>query len=251
MPTPPVMPTPVTPVTPPTGTRGDAERVFEQTIRTIEAEADNDPELKELMRNLRRMMDANGGDPAAAPSPSRPPAPRPGMAAGCPSPSYPVSALRWERFPIRVYIEEVDLTRRGYSEQRKAEIVRLIMQGLGSWAAATGGRVGSVTHVEDFRGADLNIVFRNGTGNTIHDGVQGSVIRHATIMWDVDRWEAFGDKDHRIVNGMAHEMGHVLGITAHPETPGTLMVDGPEQLTFTGPQSADVAAILAKYGSCR
>jgi len=205
-----------------------------------------------VLRNLQRMMETNGPN-ASLPSPATASAPSNARTplAPCTSPSYPVSGLRWERFPIRVYIEQVELTRRGYSDQRKAEIVRLIMQGLGSWAHATRGRVGSVTLVADFAEADLNVVFRNGMGNTIHDAVQAGIIRHATIVWDVDRWEAFSDKDHRIVNGFAHEMGHVLGIVGHPTTPNTLMVDGPEQLTFEGPQTDDVAAILAKYGICK
>jgi protein TonB len=230
----------------------DFMKTYKETIGTLQQEAATDPELRQLLANLQRMLEANGlsaslPSPPAAPVPSGARAP----AAPCASPSYSVSGLRWERFPIRVYIEQVDLTRRGYSDQRRAEITRLIMQGLGSWSQATGGRVGNVTLVPDFADANLNVVFRNGTGNTIHDAVQSGTIRHATILWDVDRWEAFSDKDHRIVNGLAHEMGHVLGIAAHPTTPNTLMVDGPEQLTFEGPQPADVAAILAKYGICK
>jgi hypothetical protein len=166
-------------------------------------------------------------------------------------PSYSVTPLRWERFPIRVYIEEVDLDRRGFSAVRKAKIVALIMKGLDSWSDATGGRVGSVTQVRDFRNSDVNVVFRNGTGNTMHDSVHGPFIRHATIMFDIQRWETFPDKDHRIVNGIAHEMGHVLGIGQHTSMPGTLMTDGPEQVTFESPQAADVNSILAKYGLCR
>jgi hypothetical protein len=46
-------------------------------------------------------------------------------------------------------------------------------------------------------------------------------------------------------------MGHVLGIGQHTSMPGTLMTDGPEQVTFESPQAADVNSILAKYGLCR
>jgi TonB family protein len=218
---------------------------FDRTVRSLGLDSDNDPAVRKALDDLRAMLsDANGvrgRGPSAAPV----------KACVAAEPSYSVTPLRWERFPIRVYIEEVDLDRRGFTAVRKAKIVALIMKGLDSWSAATGGRVGSVTQVRDFRNADVNVVFRNGTGNTIHDALQGPFIRHATIMFDIQRWEAFADNDHRIVNGIAHEMGHVLGIGQHTSMPGTLMTDGPEQLTFEAPQAADVNSILAKYGMCR
>jgi hypothetical protein len=170
--------------------------------------------------------------------------------AACSQPAYPVTALRWESFPIRVYIEEPELVRRGYSTARITSLVQIMMNGLGAWSAATGGRVGSISRTTDFNNSQLNIVFRNGTGNTLHDSVQGEFIRRATILWDVDRWEQFSDRDHRHLNGMAHEMGHVLGIVSHPTTPGSLMIDAPEQLSYSGPQTIDVNSILNKYGRC-
>ena len=165
-------------------------------------------------------------------------------------PNYPVTALRWESFPIRVYIEDVELTRRGFSAARTAAIADLIMRGLGSWAAGTSGRVGAVTRVTDFNASHLNVVFRNNTGNTIHDSRSGNFIRHATILVDPHFTEAFSDRDHRWVNMAAHEMGHVLGIVEHPTgITGSLMVDEAEQLRYTGPQTIDINSMLIKYGA--
>ena len=182
----------------------------------------------------------------------------------CPTPSYDVTPLRWEAFPILVYIEEPELTRRGYSPERTRQIVQLIMKGLGSWADATGQRVGAIQRVTDYSKSQLNVVFRNGTGNTIHGRVQGDFIRHATIMMDIMKNESFGapfvqtyegrsftdGADHRTVYTAAHEMGHVLGIVRHPESSGSLMVDSPEQMFYEGPQPIDVNAIMKKYGAC-
>lgn len=166
-------------------------------------------------------------------------------------PAYPVTPRRWERFPIKVYFEIPELQRRGYSPQRVSELVSLFTKGLGSWSAATGGTIGTIVQVTNYTEADLNIVFRNGTGNTVWDTTEGDFIRHATILWDVNRWEGFGtERNHRHVNGMAHEMGHVLGIGAHPTLPGSLMIEAEEQLRYEGPQPLDVESIRKKYGKC-
>jgi hypothetical protein len=164
-------------------------------------------------------------------------------------PNYAVTTVRWERFPIRVYIEEVELLRRGFSSSRTATVSSLILRGLGSWATSTSGRVGSIVETDDDTNSDLNVVFRNNTGNTIHDTVQQPFIRHATVMFDPHWPEAFSDADHRWVNMAAHEMGHVLGIVAHPTgITGSLMVNEAEQLRYTAPQAVDVNSILVKYG---
>jgi hypothetical protein len=175
-----------------------------------------------------------------------------------------VTELRWQRFPIRVYVEEVELLRRGFSSERSAQIVQLILQGLGSWAGATNGRVGGITYVVDSANADLNIVFRNNTGHAVHDSREENFIRHATILGDIHEMESFGvpatrtidgrtftdGADHRIVNWAAHEMGHVLGIVQHPTIPGSLMIAEPEQVTYEAPQAVDVNSMLKKYGFC-
>lgn len=57
----------------------------------------------------------------------------------CSGQTYDVSG-RWERFPIRVYIEEPELARRGYSAQRIGQLVDLYMRGINSWAVATSNR---------------------------------------------------------------------------------------------------------------
>jgi len=190
--------------------------------------------------------------------------PSPSNLATCPSPNYPVTTLRWASFPIRVYIEDPELVRRGYSNARIAVMGQLIMQGLGSWSSASSGQIGGVTRVQDSSTSQLNVVFRNGRGDTIHDGTSGNTITHATVLWDVDRWEAFGSPytnsfngvsftdgaDHRMINGMAHEMGHVLGIVEHPTTPGSLMIADPTQLFHEAPQPIDINSIRKKYGLC-
>ena len=232
----------------PGGTAGAVPSMseLERSVRSPRLDSDHDLRLRKALADLRAWV-TERNDPSRASATASAPA---GMNVCAAEPSYSVTPLRWERFPLRVYIEEVELDRRNISATRKARIVALIMKGLDSWSVATGGRLGSVIQVRDFRNAHLNVVFRNGTGNTIHDSVQGPFIRHATIMFDIQRWESFPDKDHRIVNGIAHEMGHVLGIGRETSMPGTLMTEGPEQLTFEAPQQADVNSILAKYGIC-
>lgn len=171
--------------------------------------------------------------------------------------------MRWQAFPLRVLIEESELLRRGYTASRTAQISRLILQGLGSWAAAT-GQVGSITQVTDVSVSTLNVVFRTSRGDTIHDSRQGEFVTHATILMDPASLEQFGSPftnriagvsftdgaDHRWNNAMAHEMGHVLGIVAHPATPGSLMINEAEQLIYERPQAVDVNSILKKYQLC-
>lgn len=182
----------------------------------------------------------------------------------CAAPSYPVTELRWEGFPIRVYVEEPELIRRGYSAARTAAISQLVLQGIGSWSSTTGGQVGGVTKISDSTNSQLNVVFRTGAGFTLHDTVQGNFIRHATIELDPAEAEKFGapftqvinsvsfrdGADHRWINGSAHEMGHALGIVEHPTTPGSLMINAPEQLIYETPQTIDVNSILRKYHLC-
>jgi hypothetical protein len=186
-------------------------------------------------------------------SPIEPSGTNPGAAggSGCQAmrPNYQVSALRWENFPIRVYIEDIELTRRGFSVARTAAIADLIMRGLGSWAAATNGRIGATTRVTDASTSHLNVVFRNNSGHTIHDARTGNYIQHATVLVDPHFTEAFADRDHRWINMAAHEMGHVLGIVEHPAgITGSLMVNEAEQVRYEGPQPYDVNSILIKYG---
>ena len=161
-----------------------------------------------------------------------------------------LNTVKYPSWPIRAYIEEPELTRRGYSDARRTFIVQAIMRGLSAWARRTDGKVGQVVATSDFSQATLTVVFRNQQdgqlGAVTHES-SGGAVRVSRMVLNVDYIESRVGADRLWEYTPAHEMGHALGIVGHPSSAQSIMA--PFVGDFREPQLVDTNSILVKY-SC-
>ena len=163
---------------------------------------------------------------------------------------------RWERFPLRVFLEPA-LEPFG---------LKPVRTGLQAWSLATGGRVGTVTLVSVRDNADVIVASvsplgGHTAGRALYEQVDSNpsgndIIRRARIEYSIDILQRCAPSGQavcdRIVQTIAaHEMGHVLGLgggstMSHTSFPGSLMQPSPENTV--DPISADVNTVLIKYG---
>jgi predicted Zn-dependent protease len=160
-----------------------------------------------------------------------------------------LNTVRYASWPVRAYIEEPELTRRGYSDARRVAIVHSIMQGLSSWARRSGGKIGAIVATTDPSEATLTVVFRNLPGNQLggvtHESSNGA-IRVSRMTINADFIETRVGRDLLWEHTPAHEMGHALGIVGHPSTTESVMFAGVGD--FKEPQLIDINSMLVKYG---
>jgi hypothetical protein len=150
---------------------------------------------------------------------------------------------RWERFPITVWIDP--------STVHGAEEMSGLRAGLSSWSKATGGVLG-VSFLQAAQDAQIDVrvvdMLDGANGMTHHIVVDHhGFLRSATIEIVRPRWvgASYAEYKSSIISRLAaHEMGHVLGIVSHTETPGTMML--PVSATDS-PTPMDVNTIKAKY----
>ena len=126
---------------------------------------------------------------------------------------------RWRRFPISVYIELGDLP-----EPLGALYRQGVLRGIGLWAEATAGRIGTFRLSESRDDADVEISL---TEEELPDRAMGSTeltftedhIVGARVRLRRSAFERTPFLAHDIANTTAHEMGHALGIVDHSPFP--------------------------------
>lgn len=165
---------------------------------------------------------------------------------------------RWWSFQLTYFFDAATFTADFREEYRTA-----IAEGIRRWDQATENDLGAVVVVEDRNEADFRIIFGPvaapevpagttfGSSRPFLDG--GVIAFNAPFMEEGERLvrtgqlplEVFG----RVVARLAaHEMGHLLGISGHPDGDDTLMGFS-SPVTLERPTTADVNTITHAY--CR
>ena len=150
--------------------------------------------------------------------------------------------VRWERFPLTVWIDS--------SSVRDTDELSDLRAGLSAWSDATRGVLG-VTFVQKEKGAQIGVrmvdKLDGANGLTRYTVIDRGFARRATIQIVHARWAGSQFVQYRsrtVQRDAAHEMGHALGIAWHTTTPDTIMLPN-AAVDIPSPQ--DVNTIKAKY----